>query len=123
MGHGKLGPGFLCLRLLIVFKNLYVYFDAEVALAHEEAWREVQRLWQESEDTVATAVAGVVICSLHSLRGEDKLGTQAVVRSQHILLAERFYDAQSVDQVYGSIDSKQARTRSAIAWGILDYVT
>lgn len=107
----------------MMFKNLYVYFDAEVALAYKEAWQEAQRLWQESEETVATVFAGAIICSLHSVRGGDRLGTQTFVRSQKILLQQGFYDAQSVDEVYGPIDSEKARTRSAIGWGILDYVT
>ncbi|KAM0717551.1 hypothetical protein Q7P37_007403 [Cladosporium fusiforme] len=125
-------PSDLSSRLLVFAvltsaARLYVYFDPKLSMVQHKAWQETLRLWQESIDrddgSIATACAGAIICTIYAVNGSDKVGREALMRAQRILMKRGLYDPRMTDEVYGDMDTWKARTRSQIAWGMLDYVT
>jgi hypothetical protein len=116
-----------CQHIANGVQRFYVYFDPKVSLIKDQAWQEALRLWQESidrnDDSIATACAGVPICTVLGVTGKDKHGNEVLTRVQQILLDQGLYDSNKMDQIYGDMGTWRAKTRSQIAWSVLDYVT
>lgn len=59
----------------------------------------------------------------NDLRQLDKLGNEALLRAQRILIDKGLFNPHRVDEAYSQHGPARSRSRAAVAWGMLQFVT